>query len=284
MASPDYDIPKHSSISIGKSKIYYRKYGEGYPVICLPPWMNSSIAYAPLAAELKGSGLQLLALDMPGWGKHAKATPRSVGVDTHIRVLAGFVNKMGLEKYAIIGYSFGGVVAQGAITVENIKPEKLLLVSSLNGGFDIFGLRFKAAVKGLAKVQDSLDRKKTLKRAYVASRKLHIAFKPGSRVDDLVFLDTLLRDIGPISIPNALDSIYSLYGRSFISAKLKSIDTTLIMGDKDYRYVKSGMRQIAKYLGVSITTLKKANHHHLVLRPEKSADLIRKKLLESNSN
>jgi len=104
--------------------------------------MNSSVSYAPLAEELKGSGLQLIAPDMPGWGGKTDANGDDVDIDSYIHLIAGLINEIRPKKYSIIGYSFGGVIAQGVITVENAEPEHLILVSSLNGGFDIFGVLF----------------------------------------------------------------------------------------------------------------------------------------------
>ncbi len=269
-------IPKSKEIRVEGANISYRQYGSGYPVICIPPWMGSSIVYVPLARELKGSGLELIALDMPGWGNRSKFISGTIDIDSYISLLPKIINKLGLKKYAIIGYSYGGVIAQGAITVENLKPEKLILVSSLNGGFDIFGTkRLKIAVKGLKAIKHSVDRKERLKKAYLYARRTSIAYSLRSTGANVEFVDMMLKDLGPLSIPSAMDSIYSLYGRSFLSNLLKEVDTTLIMGDRDYSYVKKGMKKISKFLGEEINIVL-GNHHHLVFQPENSVDIILK--------
>lgn len=270
----NFYIPTPKLVKLSNAEVYYREYGEGYPVICLPSWMSSSIVYSPLSAQIDLKKVKLIALDMPGWGNRSSISG-TIDIDNYISLVRDVVDKLKLNKYSMIGYSFGGVIAQGVVTVENLKPEHLFLVSTLNGGFDIFGkIRMKTAIKGLKAIKKSVDRQERLKNAYLFARRASISYSLKATSSDVEFIDLLLKDLGPISVPNAMDSIYSLYGRSFLSNLLKEIDTTLIMGNRDHIYVKKGMKKIAKYIGEEINIIE-GNHHHMVFRPQETAKFIK---------
>lgn len=254
------------------AKIAYRQYGNenGYPVVCLPPWMTTSIIYKPLHNVI-GPKYKLVCPDIPGWGLRSTFHKQSVEIDSFIDAMYEFINKLNLSEYSLLGYSYGGIISQGLVSQKNLQPSKLILVSTLNAGFSIFSqLHYKIILDSTHKALPWLKNKDLMKKAYLYFMGLHISFNyHEKRHTD--FFDEILEDIGDISLENGLASILSLTKRGFLSTRLKEIDTLLILGQKDHTYVKNGMKDISEYLKIKPIVISNVNHHHLVFKPEETA-------------
>jgi len=273
-------IPRPKNIKLKNGIISYREYGEGYPIICIPPWMTTSIIYYPLS-KLLDKKLKLICIDLPSWGERSKLFNKEVNIDSYISLTREFIKKLDLPSFSLLGYSYGGVIAQGLIAEEDIKPDKLILISTLNGGLQTFGLnRYKILLNGANKMKGLITNERVLKQLYIFTTKMHIAFSYPKREDNLKFIETIIEDIGNISIIDGLEAVNSLYGRTFLTSRLKKTSTLLIRGEDERTYIKKGMHDISKYLGIKTEVIPNVNHHHLVFKPEESK-LLLDKFLES---
>jgi pimeloyl-ACP methyl ester carboxylesterase len=107
----------------------YNLQGKGRLVLTLHGWGDSMAGLQGLVNDL-ALDYQVLAVDLPGFG--GTQAPDGVwDLDNYARFLKNLLAKLKLEQpYAVIGHSNGGALAIRAISLEEIKPEKLILLAA----------------------------------------------------------------------------------------------------------------------------------------------------------
>lgn len=117
--------------------IYYRTYGSGKPLLIINggPGMNSN-GFETLAKKLSGNHLVIL-YDQRGTGK---STLKSITAKTiTMRLMADDIESLRqhlkIEKWFVLGHSFGGMLASYYATAYPERIEKLIL--SASGGIDL---------------------------------------------------------------------------------------------------------------------------------------------------
>lgn len=101
-------------VQLSAHRIHYHEAGTGHPVILIhgsgagaTGWTN----FSPNIAEL-AKNYRVIALDLPGWGKsdpHDPTTTPTVPVSA--AAIREMMDKLGLEKAALVGNSLGGMIA-----------------------------------------------------------------------------------------------------------------------------------------------------------------------------
>ena len=94
--------------------------GEALPVLVLHGWGASLQAVTPIVEGLRSS-LEVLALDFPGFGG-SEPPPRAWAVDDYARHVLALCDAHGLERFSIVGHSFG---ARIAIVIASSHPERV---------------------------------------------------------------------------------------------------------------------------------------------------------------
>ncbi len=172
--------------------VYYRTFGSGQPLLIINggPGMNSD-GFVELAGQL-GQKYQAIIYDQRGTGKSQPVVldTTTITIDLMIDDIETLRKHLGLQKWSVLGHSFGGMVASYYATVKPECIDKMILSSS--GGIDLSLLNYvQAAIQsGLSKAQrdsvaywDSriaagdtsyyarLQRGKSLAPAYVVNKK-----------------------------------------------------------------------------------------------------------------
>ncbi|CAN1211997.1 alpha/beta hydrolase [Tumidithrix helvetica PCC 7403] len=90
----------------------YLEQGEGFPIIFLHGFLGESSNWLPLMASLQAqapSKFWYIALDLLGFGSSSKPRLKYV-VDNQVDFFTEFITAMGIEKFALVGHSYGGWV------------------------------------------------------------------------------------------------------------------------------------------------------------------------------
>lgn len=91
------------------------------PIIILHGWGSSSQAWQTPKKLFESKGFAVFTPDLPGFGKEKPPkTPWSVS--DYVNFVLKYAQKKGLEKFLLIGHSFGGRVA---IKLAALYPEKM---------------------------------------------------------------------------------------------------------------------------------------------------------------
>lgn len=107
----------------------YTLSGKGKLVLLLHGWGDSSRGVARLQKDLSRA-YQVLALDLPGFGG-TQAPETAWDLDDYARFIAAALKKLDLKQpYAVIGHSNGGALAIRALSMELLRPRKLVLLAA----------------------------------------------------------------------------------------------------------------------------------------------------------
>jgi pimeloyl-ACP methyl ester carboxylesterase len=103
-------VPTPETIAVGSATVGYYTYGapDGQPVLVFhgTPACGAGFAWADEPAATRG--LRLIAPDRPGVGLSSRATWT---VGSYPTMVASFADAMGIDKFAVWGYSGGGPYA-----------------------------------------------------------------------------------------------------------------------------------------------------------------------------
>lgn len=147
-------------INSGNSKLHYRTFGEGKPMLIINggPGMNSD-GFSYIAEALSKYHYQTITYDQRGTGKSIveDLNDKTITMDLMVRDIENLRMHLKIDQWAILGHSFGGILA----TYYTLKhPEHVdRLIMSSSGGIN---MNFTSYVYGrqrnnLTKIQkDSL--------------------------------------------------------------------------------------------------------------------------------
>lgn len=110
-------------------EVNYKITGEGKPLLLLHGWGSNSEKWQKVADLLAKNSLRVIVPDLPGFGKSDK--PSTIwNYDEYCDFIGKFVLTLNLEKFYLLGHSFGGALAVKCSIKFPEKIEKLFLVSA----------------------------------------------------------------------------------------------------------------------------------------------------------
>ncbi len=102
--------------------------GEGRPIVLLHGWGMHSGLFEPVVQALQ-SEYQLHLVDLPGHGE-SDADPCFADMANFIRQLTDQLTSLNIEKFMLMGWSLGGLIAQAMAIAHPALIEKLVLVTT----------------------------------------------------------------------------------------------------------------------------------------------------------
>ncbi len=125
------------TIDTADSRLSYRTFGSGQPLLIINggPGMNSD-GFVPLAEKLSENNLAIL-YDQRGTGKSTlkNSSADTMAMDLLVSDIETLRKHLKLEKWIVLGHSFGGMLASYYATKHPDRIDKLILSSS--GGIDL---------------------------------------------------------------------------------------------------------------------------------------------------
>jgi pimeloyl-ACP methyl ester carboxylesterase len=104
-----------SSIVTEQGILHYETFGRGQPVILLHGWINSWDVWRNLMITLGKTGqYRVYALDFWGFGdssKDSREQAPTFQIDSYVKMVAQFMDRLGIQQAPIFGHSMGGTVA-----------------------------------------------------------------------------------------------------------------------------------------------------------------------------
>jgi len=149
-----------NSVSSDSVSIYYRTYGKGKPLLIINggPGMNSD-GFEGLAKKLSKNNKTII-YDQRGTGKSVLKISDSSTVNMKLMIddIESIRKKLKIQKWSVLGHSFGGMVASYYATLYPENITKIILSSS--GGIDLDFMNYvpESINSKLSKIQsDSLN-------------------------------------------------------------------------------------------------------------------------------
>jgi pimeloyl-ACP methyl ester carboxylesterase len=121
-------VMEENKILINGIKVNYKISGEGKPLVILHGWGGSSDSWLKIIKELE-KDFKIICPDLPGFGK--SETPKIPwNLKDYVKWVKEFTGNLNLEKFFLIGHSFGGRIAIKFSIAFPEKVQKLILCNS----------------------------------------------------------------------------------------------------------------------------------------------------------
>lgn len=278
-------LPEHLETHAAGVKLTYRRLGNGPVIFCLPPWPLSSAVFVPVATLLKDK-FDFICLDLPGWGGESPKVQKELDFMDYTDLAAEFITSFQLHDYHLMGYSFGGCLAQELISKKKVQPEKLVLISTFNQGealkkkyFNMISITQKGydLYQNLKRTDFYKKMKRTGNRELVFKlvdlyyRLFMIDLSHHDKITRSDFYQKFLIENSKLDLDTVLKAAVSLADASIPAASLSTLPCLLIYGDSDLDFVRAQSKEIAIELAISPRIIPSANHHHLFFSADLSA-------------
>lgn len=152
---------KEQTIASGNSKLHYKTFGSGQPILIINggPGMNCE-GFGYIADEISKFGCQTIIYDQRGTGKSTveKIDSEHVTMDLMVQDMENLRKHLNIEKWTILGHSFGGMLAAYYTSKHPDTVDKIIFSSS--GGVNMNFTKYaqKRIADNLTKTQkDSVD-------------------------------------------------------------------------------------------------------------------------------
>jgi pimeloyl-ACP methyl ester carboxylesterase len=119
-------------IEVDGLRIAYERAGAGPPLVLLHGYVGDGRTTWRRQIEGLSDEFTVVAWDAPGAGRSSDP-PESFGMAGYADCLAGFVDRLGLEKPRVGGLSFGGALALELYRRHSAIPSTLILASAYAG-------------------------------------------------------------------------------------------------------------------------------------------------------
>lgn len=117
---------EEKTISVNGLQVNYKIAGVAWPLLMLHGWGRGSDSYVFVQEKIAKAGFQVIVPDLPGFGK---TNPPKVawGIDEYMDFAFEFAKVLGLQKFALLGHSFGGQVALKFAIMHTNMVDRLIL-------------------------------------------------------------------------------------------------------------------------------------------------------------
>jgi 4,5:9,10-diseco-3-hydroxy-5,9,17-trioxoandrosta-1(10),2-diene-4-oate hydrolase len=197
--------------------VRYVRRGSGPPVLLVHGIASSIYTWADVIPALAVRH-DVIALDLPGFG--ASDIPAGFSGDRYPRVLASFLDHLGLPRVSLVGHSLGGAASAAFAAAHPERVAKLALVDA--AGFNLapsdrpWLLRL-AGAPGAGAVMEALPVRRRLialglrqvfhDDARVTPEKVEEYAAPMARPGAQRFMSELLRGAGSMGLPEAITRV-----------------------------------------------------------------------------
>lgn len=138
---------KEKEIKIGGLKVNYKTaeskdayLPNGRQILILHGWPSSSDVWVNIINKLAEQGYSVFCPDFPGFGKSDNPPEGGWSVDDYLNWFVDFINYLKIDKFILLGHSFGGRISIKFSARYPEKLEKLILCGSA-------GLKVKPGIK-----------------------------------------------------------------------------------------------------------------------------------------
>ncbi len=143
--------PAGHSIDVDGVRLHYVEAGSGPPLLLLHGLNGSTFGFRMLTPYLT-SHFRVIALDLMGFGYSERPPHRDYSLSAQARLVAGFLDALGIERASVLGHSLGGAVAMHLALQFPDRVDRLILVSSAADTEMRRGLRSSRLVRPLLPV------------------------------------------------------------------------------------------------------------------------------------
>ena len=145
---PSLRPPPGKTVSIGHGlHLNVVEIGSGFPIVLVHGLPSCASDWATLPQKLAAKGYRVIAYDRIGYGYSSRTSPAPdrYTYESNARDLAALLDALGIERAALVGWSYGGAVVQTLAREAPNRVSHLVLVAAIGpvqpeNGHDALGL------------------------------------------------------------------------------------------------------------------------------------------------
>ncbi len=120
-------------VNVDGASVHFQEFGDAAnpPLVLIHGYTASTYVWRTVAPMLAEAGFRVFAIDLLGFGFSDKPRWFDYSIDSQARVVARFMDRLGIGKAVIIGSSYGGAVAGTLALDYSERVEKLVLVDAV---------------------------------------------------------------------------------------------------------------------------------------------------------
>ena len=125
-----YAASSTQTIELDGLKVHYKETGpQGAPALLLLHGFGSSLqAWDDWSVKLEQK-YRVIRLDLPGFGLTGASPDHDYSEEKDLAILTHFANKLGLDKFSVIGHSMGGKMAWSLAAAQPDRVQALVLMA-----------------------------------------------------------------------------------------------------------------------------------------------------------
>ncbi|KKQ34841.1 MAG: Alpha/beta hydrolase fold family 3-oxoadipate enol-lactonase [candidate division WS6 bacterium GW2011_GWA2_37_6] len=236
-------------------------------ILSLPSFPHSGIYYILFTQFYDPTKFQVITLDLPGWAGWSENVfaKGEFNPDEYIKILSQIIKEYSLDKFSLIGYSFGGALAIKLAALYPDRITNLALVSTI--------------VKGaLLNGSDKKFRLELAKILHQEHRLRNYIFKEFTSYNTIIkdnFNETMLYQyksmLEQASTSVLFDSLYWLFHADLTPflKNVKRIKNILIANSKDEpKIFKKQMEYMRRYFDGESSLKISGRHEDFILQPK----------------
>lgn len=124
------------TVEVNGTSLYYERVGVGVPCIALHGGLGMDHTYLKDAFVPLTDVLDLIYVDQRGNGRSARPPLESITMQQLADDVRALADALGLDRFALLGHSFGGFVALEAATTYPERLTQLFLLDTSPGAFE----------------------------------------------------------------------------------------------------------------------------------------------------
>lgn len=131
-AAPPADLPPLQHVAAGARRIAYREAGRGPALVLLHGIGSASASWRAQLSSLSDR-FHVIAWDAPGYGGSDALLAGEPGPQDYAAALLDFVNALGLLRFALLGHSWGALIAAAFAHRHAARLTALILANASPG-------------------------------------------------------------------------------------------------------------------------------------------------------
>jgi pimeloyl-ACP methyl ester carboxylesterase len=120
-------------VSVDGVEIHYQEAGnpDDPPLLLIHGFASSTLVWSKVLLELAAAGFRVIAADLAGYGYSGKPRHMDYTIGSQAGMLVGLLDKLRIEKTAIVGSSYGAAVGATIALDYPERVEKLVMVGAV---------------------------------------------------------------------------------------------------------------------------------------------------------
>ncbi|MDR0181953.1 alpha/beta fold hydrolase [Lysobacter arvi] len=143
------------TVQVGADRIAYRKMGSGAPIVLVNRFRGTLDTWDPAFLDALARHRTVILFELPGVGYSQGAQPATM--EQGIASLDGFADALGLQKFDLLGWSWGGLLAQAYVVDRPARVDRLVLLATNPAGKNEIPLQPAFLERALKPVNDLAD-------------------------------------------------------------------------------------------------------------------------------